>query len=622
MCGIAGILHCEEDEAIPHAKSERVLELLKHRGPDNQGVAHIGPLHLFHSRLSIIDTSEASNQPFVNAEGTQALVFNGEVYNYSELQKGLTGLKTDGDVEVLFRLLQQKGDAALPALNGFFAFAYYNKATGRLLLARDRFGVKPLYYYRDQSKFVFASELKPLLELAGPQVLDQDQLYSYFRLNYTAGEKSIFKNVYRLQPGHCLTVHDGKITLTNWYQVQKENDGADGTDKKRELSILLDDAVRLRLQADVPVGTFLSGGIDSSIISALAKRHKPDLETFSIGFSDEHYFDETSFSELVARHIDSRHHVIKLREDDFLEHLDAFLNSIDEPFADSSAFNFYMLSLNTRRHVKVALSGDGADELFKGYNKHRALMMTRNSFVTGTSALVSGLLPTGRSSRNSSWQNKVRQFRKFSQLAQLPAREQQQFLAAVTTDKECRTLLNEPASAEYFESLFQSKGSFEHFELKDSFDIQTVLCDDMLVKADRFSMRHGVEIRNPFLDYRVVELAMNLPESEKINARGQKLILRDCFSALLPAEIFNRSKKGFELPLQKWLTGKLKHRLDTLWLDKNRLEAEGWLNYDEVRSIRDKLFSSDPGDSAARLWAIIVFENWLTQFKDYIRHHD
>lgn len=619
MCGIAGILYFKEDQVTTRTKTEKVLQLLKHRGPDNQGSVHLGPLHLFHSRLSIVDTSEASNQPFLNAEGTQALVFNGEIYNYRSLQKELTGLKTDGDVEVLFRLLQQKGIAALNMLNGFFAFAYYDQETGSLLLARDRFGVKPLYYYSDETQLIFASELKPLLELAGPQALDQDQLYSYFRLNYCAGEKSIFKNVYRLPPGHSLSVRNGKTSVSNWYQVKKEELPAT-TDKKEELRTLLDDAVRLRLQADVPVGTFLSGGVDSSIISALAKRHKPDLETFSIGFSDEHYFDETEFSELVARHIGSRHHVIKLKEDDFLEHLSAFLNSIDEPFADSSAFNFYMLSMYTRRHVKVALSGDGADELFKGYNKHKALNMTRNAFVSGTTALLSHLLPAGNSSRNGTWQNKMRQFRKFGELAGLPQHQQQQFLASVTSDPECRNLLRQAVSDDYFQSLFQSKGVFTRVALKDSFDMQTVLCDDMLVKADRFSMRHGVEIRNPFLDYRVVELAMNLPESEKISSRGQKLILREAFAGLLPEAIFTRSKKGFELPLQKWLTGKLKQRLDSDWLNKERLHAEGWFNYTEVRNVRDKLFSSNPGDSAARLWAIIVFENWLHQFRNYIRH--
>lgn len=619
MCGIAGIYYFGQLPKKTIANTEKILQLLKHRGPDHQSYGHFKTASLFHSRLSIIDTSFASNQPFCNTDKTQALVFNGEIFNYLELQKSLPHVNTSGDVEVLFNLLQKEGKTCLNYLNGFFAFGYYNEVKNTLLLARDRLGIKPLYYFLDSEKFIFASELKPLLELAGPQELDHDQIYTYFRLNYCAGNKTIFKNVFRLLPGHCIEANELGIRLSNWYAAPKTNPDDTSIAPENTLAELLDNAVKLRLKADVPVGTFLSGGIDSSIISALAKKHKPDLNTFSIGFADEKYFDETRFSELVATHIKSNHHVFKLKEDDFLQHIDRFLAAIDEPFADSSAFNFYMLSMHTRQHVKVALSGDGADELFKGYNKHRALLMSDRSLVKFISALLPKLIPKGKSSRNNGLQNKIRQLKKFNALSGLSSVEKQKLLASISSDSECRSLLKTDSSSDYFNQLFSVSAPLTQFDLNNTFDLQTVLSDDMLVKADRFSMQHGVEIRNPFLDYRVVEFALNLPQNKKINAGAQKIILRDSFSELLPPQIFSRSKKGFELPLQKWLTGQLKTKLENNWLNPEKIITEEILDYKEVKKISNQLFSDSPGDSAARLWAIVIFENWLMNFKEYIK---
>lgn len=617
MCGIAGIFYFKSESAQKPVNADKILQLLKHRGPDNQSCVNFKTSHLFHSRLEIVDTTEASNQPYISSNKDQALVFNGEIYNYKKFYELFPDHKTSGDVEVLFKLLQEKGKECLNLLNGFFSFGFYDEQKNNLLVARDRFGVKPLYYFYDDQKFAFASELKPLLELAGPKELDEAQLYTYFRLNYSAGEKTIFKNIKRLLPGNYIEVSSSGVKTNNWYEAPLKQSISD---PKKELATLLEDAVKLRLHADVPVGTFLSGGIDSSIISALAKKHKPDLNTFSIGFADEHYFDETVYSELVAKHINSNHHVFKLKEEDFLQHIDAFLNSIDEPFADSSAFNFYMLSMYTRKHVKVALSGDGADELFKGYNKHRALQMSTNPMMKIISGIVPKLLPSGKSSRNSSLQNKMRQLQKFNKLSGLSEIEKQQFLASISDDKAVTMLLKQSPSTSYFDNLFKTTSVFKNFSIRDSFDLQTVLADDMLVKTDRFSMQHGVEIRNPFMDYRVVEFALNLPMNRKITGNGQKLILKESFGGLLPSQIFSRSKKGFELPLQKWLTGQLVSKVENEWLNKEKINSEGILNYGQVKSIQDQLFSHSPEDSAARLWAIIIFESWLHNFKDYIKH--
>lgn len=604
MCGIAGLYYLDASASKRFNNHSKILSLLKHRGPDNQDFTELRDSIFYHSRLSIIDTTSCSNQPFTDPSQKNMMVFNGEIFNYRELQPN-----AKGDVEVLFDLLVKENINCLDKLNGFFSFAFYDVEKNDLLLARDRFGVKPLYFYLDKGKLAFASELKPLLELIGPQEINHDQLYSYFRLNYCSGHETVFKNVYRLLPGHYVTIKNNEVDLVKWYQPKKSV-------TTESLNSLLDDSVRLRLNADVPVGSFLSGGMDSSIISALAVKHKRDLQTFSIGFKDESFFDESDFAELVAKHINSNHLTFKLSEDDFINNIDHFLESIDEPFADSSAFNFYMLSKFTREKVKVALSGDGADELFKGYYKHKAIFLKSDFKYRLLADVARPFLALNSSSRNSRIGNVKRRITKFKSIQNLNETETFQYLASISTDTEVNALLKKSNPA-YFETIF--KLGKTQFNREDLLDLKIVLADDMLVKADRFSMQHGIEIRNPFLDYRIVEYALNLNKELKINSNKQKVILHKEFSHLLPKAIFERSKKGFELPLQKWLSTTLHRKVTDEWLNKEKIKDEGLLNFAAVEKLNEELCSDNPGDSAAKLWAIIIFENWLQNFKEYIK---
>jgi asparagine synthase (glutamine-hydrolysing) len=608
MCGIAGIYFFDNQSNLPLHKAERVKLLLKHRGPDFQKHEQIDNCHLFHTRLSIIDTTEASHQPF--HKNNACLIFNGEIFNYKSLQNKYSNLQTSGDVEVLQEHLLNKND--LNELNGYFAFAFYNQQDKSLLLGRDRFGVKPLYFFHDEHLFAFASELKVLLELTGKQALNENQLYTYFRFNYCAGNQSIFENIYQLQPGTTLKIHNKKIEHKTWYQIQTPGSSSN-------LNDLMMDAVKLRLQADVPVGSFLSGGLDSSLISAIAAGFHKNIHTFSIGFKDETFFDESKYAAMVAKHIGSQHHEVKLSESDFAENIYPFLNSIDEPFADSSAFNVYMLSKYTKQHVKVALSGDGADELFKGYQKHKALYLTHS----GSRKLISkAVYPIGKllkESREGYMSNKWRQIKKFNHLIHLNDIEKLQFLSQISSHKEVSDLLASKADITYYNGLFKSTDVFSAFGVHSTFDIQTVLKDDMLVKADRYSMQHGLEIRNPFLDYRIVEFALHLSDHEKINRGGQKLILHKTFRSLLPEQIFERRKKGFELPLRKWMTSVLKHDIEHKWLERSFIEDQNLFNYQYIQLLKQKTFSPNPGDSAAKLWALIVFQNWYLQNNQYIR---
>ena len=610
MCGIAGVYYFNKEET-GHQVLPDVLKSLRHRGPDYQNAVQAGACQLYHSRLSIVDTSAGSHQPFSEEGSGRYLVYNGEIFNYSALAQPLSGLKTSGDVEVLYKLLASSGLTCLNSLNGFFAFAHYDAQTHRLWLARDRFGVKPLYYYSDGSKLAFASELKPLLDLCGKQPLNTAALYSYLRLNYISGPQTIFQNVYRLMPGECMEVQHNKIEKRYWYHCEPK---AAGTD----FGSLLSDAVKLRLHADVPVGTFLSGGLDSSIVSALAKQHKPDLHTFSIGFENASYFDETRYSEMVAQHIGSNHHVFKLKPSDFTHHLQDFLNAVDEPFADSSAFNFYLLSKYTAGHVKVALSGDGADELFKGYHKHKALYLNGKGTYRLASQWIAPLAAIAGSSRHGRIANSLRQMEKFSRLSGMTPEEAIRFLACISDHDQVKALMKRATEDSAFQSLFKVNPVFNGIDLETSFDLQSVLTDDMLVKADRFSMQHGIEIRNPFLDYRVVEFALQLPPEAKISGRGQKLILKDSFRHLLPKAIFERKKKGFELPLQQWLKDLLLEKGSWNVLGTEQMRSAALLNPAEVQKLLTALHSERAGDSAARLWAVLVLEAWLTNFESYI----
>lgn len=611
MCGIAGIYFLKNTGVPDSSKIKKVTEALKHRGPDYQSYHSFKNCTLFHARLSILDLSANSHQPFLDSKQEKGLIFNGELFNYKVFQEELGNLKTTGDVEVLFKLFDKENISCLDKLNGFFAFSFYDSQKDELSVVRDRYGVKPLYYFLDDEKLVFASELKALLELAGPQELNYDALNTYLRLNYCTGKETILKNVFRLLPGEYISIKNKKANVSTWYSIPLLK-------KEESINSLLSDAVKLRLHADVPVGCFLSGGLDSSIISAIAKQHHNDIHTFSIGFADEPFFDETQYAEIVAKHINSTHHSFKLKNTDLLENINPFLKSIDEPFADSSAFNVYVLSKYTKQHVKVALSGDGADELFMGYNKHKAELLSRTFSSKAFTPMLNPVLSVLPESRNKGFSNKVRQLKRYSKSANLNPAQRYINWACISNEKEVNALLFAKHN-NTFNNLFKEAFHQKQFNPINYADLKIVLADDMLVKADRMSMQHGLEIRNPFLDYRVVEFAMNLSEHKKISDKGQKLILKETFKDLLPKEIFDRKKKGFELPLWKWLKTELKNDIESNWLNEKRIKEEAIFNYDIVKKLKQKLYSDNPGDAPAKIWALIVFQNWHTNFREFIQ---
>ncbi|MDX9751751.1 MAG: asparagine synthase (glutamine-hydrolyzing), partial [Flavobacteriales bacterium] len=389
MCGIAGSFLIDPSASPAGDRIHAALAALAHRGPDDAGVYRQGRAVLGHRRLSIIDTSAAGHQPFTDTAGRPAtagrrytMVYNGEVFNYRELRARLEAeghtFRSRSDTEVVLRLYTVMGEAFLHELNGFFALAIHDAETDTLLVARDRFGIKPLVWCRHDGAFHFASELRALRALGAPAEVDPGSLAQYLTYHYIAGPHTMLAGTHKLEPGHLLRVDAHGVAVEPWYDlVRAARPVPAHTDAKKELHHVLDDAVRDQLLADVPVGCFLSGGLDSSIISALAARHHRDLHTFSIGFADDPYYDESRHARAVAAHIGSTHHAFMLGTDDLAEAYPRFLAALDEPFADSSALAAFVLAGRTRRQVTVALSGDGADELFGGYRKHQAELRAR-----------------------------------------------------------------------------------------------------------------------------------------------------------------------------------------------------------------------------------------------------
>ncbi len=635
MCGITGIYAFNEAGRFNSVKLSQANDSLKKRGPDFANMSLHHHVNLGHTRLSIIDPNPEANQPMQDESGRYTLVFNGEIYNYKEIRERLESrgarFHTQSDTEVLLQGYIMEEERILQRLNGFFAFALYDEETKELFLARDRMGIKPLLIYEDEDKLIFGSEMKALMNFGIPKEIDWESLYTYMQLNYIPGPATIFKHVRKLLPGRYLRVKPRRVEEDSFYHAPFPNMNAplpqrSYLDFQKELREVLEKSVQARLVADVPLGAFLSGGIDSSIITALASRHTKQLNTFSIGYQDEPFFDETKYARLVAKKFQTNHTVFSLSNRDLYEHLHNVLDYLDEPFADSSALAVYILSQRTAKQVKVALSGDGSDELFSGYNKHQAELRVRQGGILAQT--IKNLKPLWErlpKSRQGALTNKVRQFQRFAEGMELSARDRYWRWAGFVSEDEALRMFSKKIRYEIDQEIYLKRRTRSLRALRDYFsreenvkafnqvlftDVEMVLGSDMLTKVDLMSMANSLEIRVPFLDHRVVDLVMPLPVEFKINRRMRKRILQDAFRELLPRELYRRPKRGFEVPLLKWFRGELRSWIEQDLLDDDFIEAQGIFEVEAIRALKQKLFSSDPGDVHARIWGLVVFQNW------------
>ena len=631
MCRIAGVLNFKSSIEENDWKALRQCStILQQGGPDAEGLQRNEQAAFLHRRLSILDTSEGANQPFCSENERYQLTFNGEIFNYKELynthlvNKGIQ-LRTTSDTEVLFHLLRLYGTKSLSMLSGFFSFCFYDKQEHTAILARDRFGKKPMVIYSDEQKIIFSSELKAIMCFDIRKEINPNAVQLYFQLNYLPPDLSILKNVQKLKAGHFVTFDKNGIEEKAFYIPQKNPSQYTQFSYDQAKQVLIEKmsaSVEERMISDVPLGAFLSGGIDSSVVVALAARTTDKLNTFSIGYKDNPIFDETKYAKLVAEKYKTNHEVFYLSEDDFKEEVHNVLDYIDEPFGDSSAIPQYILCKKTRKKVTVALSGDGGDEVFAGYNKHKAEWIFRNNTPLSTFAKITApVWEAIPKSRNSSIGNKLRQMNKFAKGAKLNMEDRYFQWCSILSEVDANNLFDKRFKQsikleltnqvkDFYCAQIQSN-DFNEFLLAD---LGLLLPGDMLHKVDMMSMANSLEVRSPFLDYKVVDFAFSLPESYKINKSLKKRIVQDAFRDMLPEEIYNRPKQGFEIPLLEWFRKDLYSYIFDDLLNEKFLEEQGIFDFQAIENIRKKLISNNPEYVQATVWALIVFQHWYKKY--------
>ncbi len=623
MCGIAGQLHRDVHDPIDRATLERMTRTLAHRGPDGEGFYVAAGIGLGHRRLSIIDLATGA-QPLSNEDGTVWVSFNGEIYNFAPLRADLQRrghrFRTDSDTEVIVHAYEEWGEDSVTRFRGMFAYAIWDGRRDRLVLVRDRLGVKPLFYSDTPRGLTFGSELKALLQdPAVDRTWSPAAIDSYLALSYVPAPQSVYTNVHKLSPGHLLIADRRHITIRPYWDLTFS--GPDGrpqaeADYLDELEALVDESVGLRLVSDVPLGAFLSGGIDSSaVVASMVSQAPGRVRTTSVGF-DEQAFDELESARLVARHLGTESAEVVVRSDvaDLLPRLAWHL---DEPFSDSSAVPTYHVSAAARRQVTVALSGDGGDELWAGYARHR--VEQREMQVRGWLGSMSPV-----AGRLASWLPlSLKGTRSLRHLALSPAEAcaRKHVYGQFEHDGRRRLYSGDFAGLVApcdplagFREAYRRCASADPLDRALYVDVKTYLPDDILVKVDRMSMAVSLEAREPLLDHRLLEFAARVPSSMKLRHGRGKHLLRRLLARRLPAAIVDRPKQGFAVPIGDWLRGPLRPMVDDL-LTSGRLGERGLFDTRQVARLWRE-HASGSHDHRHRLWSLVMLELWFRHFVD------
>jgi len=623
MCGIAGWL----DRSV-RGPSPQVLramtDALRHRGPDGEGYFEDGPIHLGHRRLSIIDLM-CGAQPIANEDRTVQLIFNGEIYNHLQLRRELEGrghqFTTRSDTEVIVHLYEEKHERCFESLRGQFAIAIWDATQRRLVLGRDRMGEKPLFFHASDSSFVFASELKSLLQHPSvPRKIDLRAVDELLAYNYIPEPRSIIAGVAKLPPAHWMvidedSIHTGRYWSAAFDRVEKVTE----EDASNELDRILRETIPLHMIADVPLGMFLSGGVDSTLVTAyMAESEASKIKTFSIGFEQSQY-DELSYARIVAKRFETDHHefIVKASAANLLPQL---VSAMDEPMGDSSAIAMYHLSQLTREHVKVALCGDGGDESFGGYARHHAMKLSER--FANLPAIVRLLTKVGVGAMNHSPLRErrfVRYADRYLRSSDQPfARRYASIMMHVDLQqrralfsRDARGQLQSFDAAEAVVSAINNCSSPDALNRVLFADQQTYLPGDLLVKNDRMTMAHGLESRSPLLDHRVVEFAARLPGDLKIRGRTRKVLLKKLLQKWFPDDFIHRRKQGFAVPLAEWFRGELRPLAES-YFGNLAIAEDGFLDQDAVQSLyRDHLTGAARHEHV--LWSILCLEEWYRQ---------
>jgi len=629
MCGISGKLYFEPARPVERDVLERMNAVLAHRGPDDAGIFCSGAIGLAHRRLSIIDLSPAGHQPMSNEDGTVWIVFNGEIYNFQDLRPDLEQrghcFHSQSDTEVILHLYEEHGVDCLRFLRGMFAFAIWDGTRRRLFLARDRLGKKPLCYQQDAEAFRFASEVKAILQDSQVEALpDPSGIAQYLTFGYLPGPASAFQGVRRLPPAHYLVCENGRVEVVRYWRLRRERkEQRSEAEWCEALLARLEEAVRLRLVSDVPLGAFLSGGIDSSAVVALMSRvsHKP-VKTFSIGFEEPEY-DELRYARQVAERFGTEHHELVVHPD-AMAVLPKLAWHYDEPFGDSSAVPTYYVAQMTRKYVSVALNGDAGDENFGGYDRYVANLLAASfdrwpGAGLARDAIRRGLRLLPRRGRRTSLFSRGCRF--LDGLADSPERRYARWFCHFYGDRKAELCTPEFLAAagetdalEGLLALYRASDASDFGEATLGVDAALYLPDDLLVKVDIASMAHSLEARSPFLDHEFMEFAATIPFDLKIRGRVKKYILKRALTGLLPDEILHRPKMGFGVPIDHWLRRELREfAADTLLGPK--AAGRGYFRQEMIRQMLDE-HARGRANWHYLLWTLLMLELWHRTYID------
>ena len=619
MCGIHG-LYAFDGSAPSRATLSVMGDLTRHRGPDDFG-AHIdGPCGIAMRRLSIIDLA-GGHQPLTNEDGTLWLVANGEIYNYRELSHELAAqghrLRTASDCETLLHLYEQHGDDFLARVNGMFAFALWDARRRRLLIGRDRLGIKPLYVWNDGKRLVFASEAKAILGVPGiPTELDREALASYLALGYVPAPQSIFRGIRKLPPATLLIVENGQARERRYWRLPSQvDDGVDEATWIARVRHRLEEAVRLQMVSDVPIGAFLSGGIDSSAVVAFMSAHSDrPVKTYAIGFDGggaESFYNELPYARQIAERFHTDHHEILVRPD-IVSLLPRLLWHLDEPIADSAFVTTYLVSEFARRDVTVILSGVGGDELFAGYRRYLGNHYRRRfeQLPAGMRRVMTALGARLPSDRHSPMLNTMRLAKGFLASAALPLDERYRSYVEVFDDEAAAGMLRAPmaANGHALAAAFADAKSGDDLNRMLAVDVATQLPDDLLMLTDKMSMAVSLECRVPLLDHELCELAAAIPERVKLRGGRLKHVLKEALADVLPRGILERKKRGFGTPMGAWFKGALAPLVRQM-LSPQAIERRGLF---DPRAVSALIAAHDASriDGTDRLLALLNFEIW------------
>ena len=625
MCGIAGLLYFNDQRRVDSNTLKGMCDAIIHRGPDDEGFHLDGHFGMGMRRLQVIDL-KTGHQPISNEDGRIWIVFNGEVYNFPVLRQDLEAkghtFSTHTDTETIIHAYEEYGDDCVQHLNGMFGFAIWDSRRSRLFLARDRLGVKPLYYYLDSNLLAFGSEIKALLRCQEVRrKLNFEALDTFLTFEYIPAPLSILEGICKLPPGHVLIAQNGKTFVKQYWDVPHSVSTSHHTEQEieEELYALLTDSTKLRLISDVPLGAFLSGGVDSStIVQIMATMMEQPVKTFSIGFDDASY-NELAYARKVSKQFDTEHHELTIQPEivTLVEH---FCQYVDEPLGDVSVFPTYLVSQLARQYVTVVLSGDGGDELFAGYDWYVASKLDGPyqkipSFMRKLfSRFLHSIRPTSQK------KGLINKIKRFVEGATLDPSLQHFRWNMYLTDLSKHHLYS-PDVLEALEGKKVEDRFVQHLEKyraadplwrQEYADIKTFLVDDVLVKVDRMSMAHSLEARTPFLDYRVVEFAARVPSQQKIRGLKTKWLLKRCMEQKLPHDILYRKKEGFSIPMKNWLKQELRPLMEDV-LSKDRIKKDGLFNEEYVETLKADHLSGRV-NNAHQLWSLMVFSFWKDKY--------